>query len=194
MDNRHQMLSESTRQKWAPLLNHASLPAIADQYKKTVTTILLENQERDLQENTVSGTGLGTVVGGLSTGTGIDSFDPILISLVRRAMPNLMAYDIAGVQPMNGPTGLVFAMKTKYTSRNGNEALYNEADTSFSGKNTITKNTSGTYPGSNAGAAGSNTGAPSSQNNGDHHDPFAPSDDTQDPFASNSSDADDLPF
>ena len=162
MDNRHQMLSESTRQKWAPLLNHASLPAIADQYKKTVTTILLENQERALREdNSISGSGLGTVGGGtVGTTTGLDSFDPILISLVRRAMPNLMAYDIAGVQPMNGPTGLIFAMKTKYTGTrtSGTEALYNEADTSFSGKNTITKNTSGTYPGTNAGAAGSNSG------------------------------------
>ena len=159
MDNRHQMLSESTRQKWAPLLNHASLPAITDQYKKTVTTILLENQERALREDTnaVSGSGLGTIGGAsASAGAGIDSFDPILISLVRRAMPNLMAYDIAGVQPMNGPTGLVFAMKTKYTNRAGVEALYNEADTSFSGKNTITKNTNQT--GTNAQAAGSNSG------------------------------------
>lgn len=156
MDNRHQMLSESTRQKWAPLLNHTSLPAITDPYKKTVTTILLENQERALREDTnaVSGSGLGTV--GSGSNTGIDSFDPILISLVRRAMPNLMAYDIAGVQPMNGPTGLVFAMKTKYTNRAGVEALYNEADTSFSGKNTITKNANQT--GTNAQAAGSNSG------------------------------------
>ena len=136
MDNRHQMLSESTRQKWAPLLNHASLPAIGDSYKKTVTTILLENQEQALREgNDIGSSGLG-VVGGASTGTGIDSFDPILISLVRRAMPNLMAYDIAGVQPMNGPTGLIFAMKTRYTGTrsSGTEALYNEADSGFSGR------------------------------------------------------------
>jgi len=158
MDNRHQMLSESTRQKWAPLLNHASLPAIADQYKKTVTTILLENQEQALREdNAISGSGLGTV--GSGSNTGIDSFDPILISLVRRAMPNLMAYDIAGVQPMNGPTGLIFAMKTKYTGTrtSGTEALYNEADSGFSGKTRATGVT-GTYPGTNSTAAGSNSG------------------------------------
>ena len=158
MDNRHQMLSESTRQKWAPLLNHASLPAIADQYKKTVTTILLENQEQALREdiNAVSGSGLGTI-GGASTsaGAGIDSFDPILISLVRRAMPNLMAYDIAGVQPMNGPTGLVFAMKTKYTNRAGVEALYNEANSGFSGAATGSGGVAQT--GSNSVAAGSNS-------------------------------------
>ena len=135
MDNRHQMLSESTRQKWAPLLNHASLPAIGDSYKKTVTTILLENQEQALREgNDIGSSGLG-VVGGASTGTGIDSFDPILISLVRRAMPNLMAYDIAGVQPMTGPTGLIFAMRTKYgTDRaGGTEAFFNEANSGYSG-------------------------------------------------------------
>jgi len=138
MDNRHQMLSESTRQKWAPLLNHASLPAIGDSYKKTVTTILLENQERAIREsNDIGSSGLGVVGGGTAgTPTGIDAFDPILISLVRRAMPNLMAYDIAGVQPMNGPTGLIFAMKTRYTGTRttGSEALYNEADSGFSGR------------------------------------------------------------
>jgi len=157
MDNRHQMLSESTRQKWAPLLNHASLPAIADQYKKTVTTILLENQERALREdiNAISGSGLGTIGGASTTAAqGIDAFDPILISLVRRAMPNLMAYDIAGVQPMNGPTGLVFAMKTKYTNRAGTEALYNEADSGFSGKSRVG---SVNQTGSNSQAAGSNS-------------------------------------
>jgi len=158
MDNRHQMLSESTRQKWAPLLNHASLPAIADSYKKTVTTILLENQEQALREDTnmISGSGLGTI-GGASTsaGAGIDSFDPILISLVRRAMPNLMAYDIAGVQPMNGPTGLVFAMKTKYTNRAGVEALYNEANSGFSGAATGSGGVAQT--GSNSVVAGSNS-------------------------------------
>jgi hypothetical protein len=150
MDPNRQMLTESARKKWQPILEHKALPEIKDSYKKTVTTILLENQERALRENYqgVAGTGLGTL-GGFSTagatsttGTGIDSFDPIMISLVRRAMPNLMAYDIAGVQPMNGPTGLIFAMKTKYGQDNnfgarpGNaeEALFNEARTSHSGE------------------------------------------------------------
>ena len=143
MDPRNQMLSESTKQKWDAIVNHEALPEIKDNYKKTVTTILLENQERALlTENGVAGTGLGVIGGASSAGTGqgIDAFDPILISLVRRAMPNLMAYDIAGVQPMNGPTGLIFAMKTKYNavdsgtgSRGTNEALFKEADSGFSG-------------------------------------------------------------
>jgi hypothetical protein len=149
MDPNRQMITESARKKWAPILEHKALPEIKDSYKKTVTTILLENQERALRENYqgVAGTGLGNVGGfesgnstGATLGTGIDSFDPIMISLVRRAMPNLMAYDIAGVQPMNGPTGLIFAMKTKYGSNdfaarpnNTNEALFKEANTGFSG-------------------------------------------------------------
>ena len=136
------MLSEATRKKWAPIVEHKALPEIKDSYKKNVTTILLENQEKMLREDSlqgVTGTGLGTI-GGASgqPGQGIDAFDPILISLVRRAMPNLMAYDIAGVQPMNGPTGLIFAMKSRYGNVNGSavdgsgyrsgvEALYNEA-------------------------------------------------------------------
>jgi hypothetical protein len=136
------MLSEATRKKWAPIVEHKALPAIEDSYRKNVTTILLENQERFLREDSlqgVAGTGLGTIGGASTTaGQGIDAFDPILISLVRRAMPNLMAYDIAGVQPMNGPTGLIFAMKSRYGNANGSavtsagvrsgvEALYNEA-------------------------------------------------------------------
>lgn len=138
-------LSEHTRNKWKPVLEHTALPKIEDSYKKTVTTILLENQQRALTEATVQGTlgtGLG-VVGGASaagTGQGIDAFDPVLISLVRRAMPNLMAYDIAGVQPMTGPTGLIFAMRTKYGganestgSRGTTEAFYNEANSGYSG-------------------------------------------------------------
>ena len=144
MDPNRQMLSESVRKKWQPILEHKALPEISDSYKKTVTTILLENQERALRENYqgIGGTGLGVVGGASPTATqGIDSFDPILISLVRRAMPNLMAYDIAGVQPMNGPTGLIFAMKTKYGAgtafgaRPGyaSEAFIKEADTSHAG-------------------------------------------------------------
>ena len=135
------MLSETTRRKWAPIIEHKALPQIEDSYKKNVTTILLENQEKFLREDSlqgVAGTGLGTIGGGSTPGPGIDAFDPILISLVRRAMPNLMAYDIAGVQPMNGPTGLIFAMKSRYGNTNGSavteagarsgvEALFNEA-------------------------------------------------------------------
>jgi len=133
-------LSESTKNKWKPIVEHNALPEIKDSYKKTVTTILLENQQRALTETyqTTGGTQLG-VVQGSGTTNGIDSFDPVLISLVRRAMPNLMAYDIAGVQPMTGPTGLIFAMRTRYGSvdtnngRSGAEAFYQEADSGYSG-------------------------------------------------------------
>ena len=163
MDPRNQMLTESVRQKWDAIVNHEALPEIKDNYRKTVTTILLENQENALlTENGVLGTSLGNVGGGAGSTTGIDAFDPILISLVRRAMPNLMAYDIAGVQPMNGPTGLIFAMKTKYNgadsvtgSRGNSEALFKEADSGFSGKNTIAKGDVQT--GLNNRAAGSNS-------------------------------------
>ena len=165
MNPNNQMLSESVKQKWSAIVNHNALPAITDNYRKTVTTILLENQERALlQENGVLGTGLGNI-GGASggTGTGIDSFDPILISLVRRSMPNLMAYDIAGVQPMNGPTGLIFAMKTKYGavnsttgSRGTDEALFKEAKTGHSGAPQSASGVNQT--GSNSTAAGSNSG------------------------------------
>jgi len=119
--------------RWKPILEHQALPAIQDNYRKTVTAILLENQERErlnesLPANSVNG-GLG-----IHTADGnadMKGYDPILISLVRRAMPNLMAYDVCGVQPMNGPTGLIFAIKAKYTSQGGTEALFNEASTSF---------------------------------------------------------------
>ena len=131
-------LSESVKNKWRPVVEHAALPAITDNYRKTVTTILLENQQRvGLSEASqgVGSTQLGVIQGPTGTSGGIDAFDPVLISLVRRAMPNLMAYDIAGVQPMTGPTGLIFAMRTKYgTDRvSGAEAFYNEATSGHSG-------------------------------------------------------------
>ena len=115
--------------KWKPIIEHPSLPVIKDSYRKNVTTVLLENQERAIQEqaNNLAGGGMSPVVG--SEGN-IKGFDPILISLVRRAMPNLMAYDVCGVQPMTGPTGLIFALRAKYGSGSGNEALYNEAASS----------------------------------------------------------------
>ena len=130
-------LSESVKNKWKPVVEHTALPEIKDAYKKTVTTVLLENQQRALNETVqgISNTQLGTIQGPTGTSGGIDAFDPVLISLVRRAMPNLMAYDIAGVQPMTGPTGLIFAMRTKYTGTrtSTNEAFYNEADSGYSG-------------------------------------------------------------
>ena len=134
-------LSEQLQKKWEPVLNHGGLGAIKDNYRRAVTAVVLENQEKALREekealfetpaNNIGGTGASN----------IDKYDPILISLVRRALPNLMAYDVAGVQPMTGPTGLIFAMKSNYTTQAGTEALFNEADTDFSG--------AGTHAGSN---------------------------------------------
>jgi hypothetical protein len=134
-------LSEQLTKKWEPVLNHDGLGQITDKYKRAVTAVVLENQEKALREertalfetpaNNIAGTGASD----------IDRYDPILISLVRRALPNLMAYDVAGVQPMTGPTGLIFAMKSRYSTQDGTEALFNEADTDFSG--------SGSHDGSN---------------------------------------------
>lgn len=129
--------SETSQKKWAPILEHKDLPAIKDNYRKAVTAIILENQEKALREERANSSFqplTETAANATTGGTGyLANWDPILISLVRRSMPNLIAYDIAGVQPMSGPTGLIFAMKSKYTSQDGTEALFNEADTGFSG-------------------------------------------------------------
>jgi hypothetical protein len=140
--------AQALTEKWSPVLGHEGAGTIKDNYRKAVTAVLLENTEKQLREergmlneasNTVgaigaaglSGSALGTQTGGLA------GFDPVMISLIRRAMPNLVAYDICGVQPMSGPTGLIFAMKSHYqengsTLRGGPEALYNEPDSNFS--------------------------------------------------------------
>ena len=139
--------AKALTEKWAPVLGHEGSSAITDNYRKSVTAVLLENQERFMREergmlaeaggaagnsagaiggNALSGSGLTTQTGGLA------GFDPVMISLIRRAMPNLVAYDICGVQPMSGPTGLIFAMKSHYEGRGGVEALYNEPDSDFS--------------------------------------------------------------
>ena len=137
-------LSEDLQKKWGPVLEHEDLPKIKDQYRKAVTAVLLENQEKAMREQAGQGTGmLSEGAHANKTGQDIDYVDPVLISLVRRAMPNLIAYDVCGVQPMNGPTGLIFAMKSHYTTQDGDEALHDEADTSFTG----------------AGSHGSQTGA-----------------------------------
>ena len=144
--------SEHLQEKWAPLLNHEGLDKIDDNHKRAVTAVLLENQEKFLREQQAfassgsflseqpnvntdpSGTGSAGFSG--SGASPVAGFDPVLISLIRRSMPNLVAYDLAGVQPMSGPTGLIFAMRSKYTSQaNANEAFFDEADTSFSGQN-----------------------------------------------------------
>lgn len=125
-------ISEALQKKWQPILEHADLPAIKDNYRKVVTTMLLENQEQYLKETAPTNFS-GATIGGQDGGGNVARWDPILISLVRRAMPNLIAYDICGVQPMSGPTGLIFAMRSRYINQNGAEALYQEADTAFGG-------------------------------------------------------------
>ena len=147
---------ERLQEKWAPLLNYEGLDSIKDSHRKMVTAVLLENQEKFLREEnqflyeapTMSaGTGgfSNTGTGSVATGP-VAGFDPVLISLIRRSMPNLVAYDLAGVQPMNGPTGLIFAMRSRYgTNRTtaASEAFFNEADTSFSGENAAQNLTGG---------------------------------------------------
>ena len=122
--------TEHLQEKWQPVLEHNDLPEIKDSYRKAVTTLVLENQEAALKEDRGF---LSEAAPTNATGSAVDNWDPILISLVRRAMPNLIAYDIAGVQPMTGPTGLIFAMRSRYTNQSGTEAFYDEADNDFSG-------------------------------------------------------------
>ena len=142
--------SEQLQEKWAPLLNYEGLGSIEDSHKRAVTATLLENQEKFLREqnafsdsgsflteqpnvNTQTGANAGFSASATATGP-TAGFDPVLISLIRRAMPNLVAYDLAGVQPMTGPTGLIFAMRSRYTSQSGTEAFYDEVDSAFSGR------------------------------------------------------------
>jgi hypothetical protein len=128
-------LTEELQKKWQPVLEHPELESITDPYKKSVTALVLENQQQAMNQDRMALNEAAT--GGSTpaniTGSGVSNFDPILISLVRRALPNLIAYDVAGVQPMTGPTGLIFAMRARYTSQTGSEAFFNEANTAFSG-------------------------------------------------------------
>ena len=130
--------TEALQEKWAPVLDYEGMDPIKDSHRRAVTAVLLENQEATLREerdflaeaptNAVGAAGYTS--GGGQTVAG---FDPVLISLIRRAMPNLVAYDLAGVQPMSGPTGLIFAMRSRYSTQGGTEALFGEADTGFAG-------------------------------------------------------------
>jgi hypothetical protein len=131
-------LVEQLERKWEPVMEHNSLSPIKDNYRRAVTAILLENQEQALREDSSVANSLSVTGNALSynASSGLAGYDPILISLVRRSMPNLMAYDVASVQPMTSPTGLIFAMKSTYTNRGGPEALFNEAFTRFSGLTT----------------------------------------------------------
>ena len=126
-------LAEGLQKKWAPVLDHPDMPEIKDPYKKAVTAILLENQEKALAEE--GGSTQGLLMEALpvnSTDSTYQTYqDPILISMIRRSMPNLIAYDVCGVQPMTGPTGLIFALRAKYSTQSGTESLVDEADTSF---------------------------------------------------------------
>jgi hypothetical protein len=127
--------------KWAPVLDSTDAPSIKEQYRREVTAVLLENQEREgaksaealFEATPANAGGAGVSLGGAGTNANMAGYDPVLIALVRRAAPQLIAYDIAGVQPMTQPTGLIFAMKSKYTSQAGTEALFNEANTAFAG-------------------------------------------------------------
>ena len=141
--------SEQLQEKWGPVLDYEGLDKIEDKHKRSVTAVLLENQEKFLKEtqafeqggsllteaaptnNTNSGSNAGFSAG---ASTPVAGFDPVLISLIRRAMPNLVAYDLAGVQPMSGPTGLIFAMRSRYSTMTGTETFYDEVDTAFSGQ------------------------------------------------------------
>ena len=152
--------SEQLQEKWKPLLEYEGLDPIKDNHRKAVTAVLLENQEKFLREeqafnsginlmeapptNSANAAGAGGGFGGSATATGpVAGFDPVLISLIRRSMPNLVAYDLAGVQPMSGPTGLIFAMRSRYTSQSGTETFYDEVDTTFSGNDANSDETAG---------------------------------------------------
>ena len=148
---------EELQSKWQPIIEHADLPEIGDSHKKSVTAVCLENTEKALKEEQGFGpSSLLEAAPANATGSNIDNYDPVLISLVRRAMPNLVAYDLVGVQPMTGPTGLIFAMRSRYTSQSGDEAFYNEANTEFStvvagsGNNTLGQAQDGTQPSGNS--------------------------------------------
>jgi hypothetical protein len=144
-------------EKWSPVLEHDQAAPITDRYKKAVTARLLENQEIALRQEAAHSQGnMISEVANNATGSNISNFDPVLISLVRRAMPNLIAYDICGVQPMTGPTGLIFAMKSRYGTQAGAEALgLDEADTDFSGTGTHQAEPTGLGGVADSGDAGS---------------------------------------
>jgi hypothetical protein len=165
--------TEALQEKWAPVLDYEGMDPIKDSHRRAVTAVLLENQEQTLREeraflseaptNAVGNGGFTSAHNGGADGGTVAGFDPVLISLIRRAMPNLVAYDLAGVQPMSGPTGLIFAMRSKYTGQNGAEALFGEADSAFSGQSASFNNTQGWTDGAvglgTTAQRGSNPGA-----------------------------------
>ena len=161
--------TEHLQEKWGPILDYDGVDPIKDAHRRATTAILLENQEKELREeasflseqptvNTNSGTNAGFSANATAAGP-VAGFDPVLISLIRRSMPNLVAYDLAGVQPMSGPTGLIFAMRSRYSALNGSETFFDEVDSAFSGTNK-----GGTSTESD-GAAGMGTTGPQSGTN-----------------------------
>jgi hypothetical protein len=162
-------LSEQLQEKWAPVLDHEGAGKIKDPYKRAVTALVLENQERAMAEESrvlnesapVNAVGTGGFSGASGPAGPVAGYDPILISLVRRALPNLIAYDIAGVQPMTGPTGLIFAMRSRRTAQTGsNETFFDEVLTSFSSQNAAgTLTGTGTHVGNNPVANTANNNA-----------------------------------
>ena len=187
--------AEQLQEKWAPLLNSDSADPIKDAHRKMVTAVLLENQEKFLSEErnflTEAPTNLGNAAGasggfggGATAGGPVAGFDPVLISLIRRSMPNLGAYDLAGVQPMNGPTGLIFAMRSRRDSQSGDETFFDEVNTAFSGQDAGNDITQGTYvSGSDGASVGFGTTSPGAKH-GDNPGLLNPSSDaTQDDYA-----------
>ena len=171
--------SGQLQKKWQPLLEAEGIDKITDNHRKAVTAQLLENQERFLREERAflseapptvntdpSSTGAAGFSGGATAAGPVAGFDPVLISLIRRSMPNLVAYDLAGVQPMNGPTGLIFAMRSRFDNQNGTEALFNEPDSAFSAQNNAASLTQGDYTGATDG--GSDVGFGTTAQGGDN--------------------------
>ena len=184
---------DSLEEKWSPILNHKDLEPIQDSYKRKVTAVLLENNEKALREQYLSETPMNAAGGYIGGGAGSGAasanykgFDPVLISLVRRAMPNLIAYDVCGVQPMSAPTGLIFAMKAQYgdesanaVSRSANEALFSEADTrtsaagaTFSSVSSISTDPFGSGNGIDSAAYAGGMSVPSAEGLGQLHQGF----------------------
>jgi hypothetical protein len=150
--------------KWGPILESTSAPAFKDDYRRQVTAQLLENQENAMRQSAqalneiTNDGGSGIALGGAGTNANMAGYDPVLIAMVRRAAPQMIAYDIAGVQPMTQPTGLIFAMKSRYTAQNQGEALFNEADTGFSNSSADSSG-AGTHDGSNPVSGSYTTGS-----------------------------------
>ena len=168
--------TEHLQEKWGPILDYDGVDPIKDAHRRATTAILLENQEKELREeqsflseqptvNTGSTSSAAGFSAGATAGGPVAGFDPVLISLIRRSMPNLVAYDLAGVQPMNGPTGLIFAMRSRFNNQSGTEALFNEADSAFSGQNEGFDNTAG-FTATGASNVGLGTTAQSGSNPG----------------------------